>query len=279
MIFYGVPRKWVTNHILEIIILLQKNLDIRDRRWHMRNHKRCFIAKDAVAIMMDLFSITSRALANEIGELLRRKYVIVHVIDKEKPFEDKHVLFRFRGAFDDLELRRNPTSPRLYSISGDAESSDKDEELSSSSVTSSVSDIVRGTSTTSSSSERSSLRGSFSFSKNIPSIQRLRSPKLSGEKTMTIGDLESFSLSLSTTSTQSSSSHSSFVSDEWEDPKWVKEDDFLNTVEEKLQHTRTHDKTKRDKRGKHKHHHSREKKKRHYSRRHNKSKKNAQRAK
>lgn len=215
------PTRWVTDNMFAIILLLQKNLDIKDRRWHLKKRKACFDTKKAVTVIQDLFSIATRALAATVGEILRQKYVIEHVTHRNKPFRDRQSLFHFRRALMHLKKRRTSVSARgLYLLFSDDVSSSEDS---------------------------SSIKGVKSPRRSIRDIPKSASKsfyvrKKPGGDTPTkfrIGSKCDFSLSSSSSSSNSSSDES------WEDPTWVKEDS--------LETSRKHRKNRVKKT--HRHHH------------------------
>lgn len=77
-----------------IVKLLEQGLDVKDRRYHLKLYKSCFIGTDAVEFM-----ISNGITANEddavlIGRLLVEAGYIAHVL-REHDFENKHLFYRF----------------------------------------------------------------------------------------------------------------------------------------------------------------------------------------
>ncbi|TID29990.1 hypothetical protein CANINC_001502 [Pichia inconspicua] len=69
-------------------------IPIMNRRWHMKNHSRCFVGMDLVNFLIENFTdIDTREEAVEYGNLLMSKNVIQHVISKHH-FLDGHYFYR-----------------------------------------------------------------------------------------------------------------------------------------------------------------------------------------
>lgn len=74
--------------------------EVKDRRWRLRTYKKCFVAEDAVGwlvaagIQVDGQPV-DRGRAVELLEQFRRFGLIVHVVDRDKPFSDDMLYFEF----------------------------------------------------------------------------------------------------------------------------------------------------------------------------------------
>jgi len=70
-------------------------LAIKDRSYHLKNYKSCFIASELVEWLISSGEATDKKQAVELGQLLVNTDYIHHVVD-EHNFEDSYLFFRFR---------------------------------------------------------------------------------------------------------------------------------------------------------------------------------------
>jgi len=66
----------------------------KNRKYHFKTYSNCFIGSEAVDWMVENLNV-SRATAAELGQKMMNMGFFVHVIDKDKPFLDDHIFYRF----------------------------------------------------------------------------------------------------------------------------------------------------------------------------------------
>lgn len=76
-------------------IRLLGGLVIKDRSYHFKSYKTCFVASELVDWFVSSGEVESRAKGVELGQLLVDTDYIHHVVD-EHYFEDAYLFFRFR---------------------------------------------------------------------------------------------------------------------------------------------------------------------------------------
>ena len=81
----------------------KKNVEIKDRKHHLKTYKQCFIGKDAVDFLVDNGHAITRDDAVSLGRALQQSYLFEHVT-RDHQFADEHLFFRFldpneRGNF------------------------------------------------------------------------------------------------------------------------------------------------------------------------------------
>ena len=86
-----------------------RGIEIRDRWYHLRRYRSCFIASDAVTWIQSTLGV-SRERAVRIGERLTALGHIEHVVE-EHDFRDGHLFFRVRPAASDDDSRVPRTDP------------------------------------------------------------------------------------------------------------------------------------------------------------------------
>ena len=73
----------------EIMTLLQQGVSIRDRKFHFRTYKQCFLGTEAVDLLIQNKLAPSRTEAVQLGRRLVRDYVLFEHATREHDFEDK----------------------------------------------------------------------------------------------------------------------------------------------------------------------------------------------
>ena len=73
--------------------MMREEIELKDRKYHMRTYENCFIGSDAVKWMMENLEI-SRDEAIKLGQRLLFNNFIYHVAKKEQ-FEDREYFYRF----------------------------------------------------------------------------------------------------------------------------------------------------------------------------------------
>lgn len=84
-------------------------LDVRDRKWHLRIWRNCFVGEDAVDWMCHHFNC-SRADAIALGQRVMDRGYLRHVVDTKKAFLDGYYFYVF-------EVQRVHESDRLRPLS------------------------------------------------------------------------------------------------------------------------------------------------------------------
>eukprot|EP01084_Bolivina_argentea_P017534 32752_1 len=79
---------------------LKQHLDIKDRRWHLRTYKQCFIGSEAVETMIIANIANNEQQAIIVGNRLIQYNIIEHV---EKQHAFKNELFYYRFIYDDFD--------------------------------------------------------------------------------------------------------------------------------------------------------------------------------
>ena len=76
---------------------LRSGVEVKDRKYHLKKYKQCFVGREAVDFMVTSGWAKSRADAVRIGlELQIEHKLFEHVVDGEKhPFKDEYLFFRF----------------------------------------------------------------------------------------------------------------------------------------------------------------------------------------
>jgi alpha-tubulin suppressor-like RCC1 family protein len=81
----------------ELVALLKLNgPEIKDRKWHFRTWRSCFVASEFVdwVLLMGINGITQRHEAVVLGQQLIDAEAILHVVDARKRFKDAFLFFR-----------------------------------------------------------------------------------------------------------------------------------------------------------------------------------------
>ncbi|KAH9509752.1 hypothetical protein Btru_044427 [Bulinus truncatus] len=92
----------------EKIQMLQQGL-IRDRRYHLRKFKNCFVARDAIDWLIKMYHVQSRDEAVRAMQILLRNGMIHH---DDHEFKDQNLFYRF--TFDDDSYKLNKDLVGLY---------------------------------------------------------------------------------------------------------------------------------------------------------------------
>ena len=82
---------------------------IKDRKYHLKTYKKCFVGKKAVSWLVDQKISASRTAAVKCMQALLDAQLIHHVVDDHE-FKDDYLFYRFRedevaGGFDPVKLR------------------------------------------------------------------------------------------------------------------------------------------------------------------------------
>eukprot|EP01084_Bolivina_argentea_P198316 339625_1 len=73
---------------------LEMNLDIKDRKYHLKTYKQCFIGKEAILPIINCGFATSESTAVEFGNKLLKANIIAHV-EKKHNFKNDCLFYKF----------------------------------------------------------------------------------------------------------------------------------------------------------------------------------------
>ncbi|XP_013060802.2 DEP domain-containing mTOR-interacting protein-like isoform X1 [Biomphalaria glabrata] len=95
----------------QIRLQMQQQGLIRDRRYHLRKFKNCFVARDAIDWLLKMYHVQSRVEAVRAMQILLQNGMIHHVVDDHE-FKDQNLFYRF--TFDDDTYKLNKDLVSLY---------------------------------------------------------------------------------------------------------------------------------------------------------------------
>lgn len=95
----------------QLRIQMHDQTQVRDRRYHLRKYKKCFIGRDAVDWLLKMYHVQSRDEAVRAMQILLQNGFIHHVVD-EHDFKDQTLFYRF--TFDDDTYRLNRDLASFY---------------------------------------------------------------------------------------------------------------------------------------------------------------------
>ena len=78
----------------EMVRLLRKNLEVRDRSWRLMTFRDCFVGSEAVAWMVGKGMVDNKAEAVQVGNMLLACGIIQHVANAHV-FKNKILYYRF----------------------------------------------------------------------------------------------------------------------------------------------------------------------------------------
>eukprot|EP00005_Dracoamoeba_jomungandri_P012747 CAMPEP_0174267800 /NCGR_PEP_ID=MMETSP0439-20130205/34956_1 /TAXON_ID=0 /ORGANISM="Stereomyxa ramosa, Strain Chinc5" /LENGTH=556 /DNA_ID=CAMNT_0015355515 /DNA_START=65 /DNA_END=1735 /DNA_ORIENTATION=- len=81
-------------HLKKIAVALYNGVDVRDRKYHLRTYKQCFIGKDAAKFFIEQGFASNVLEAVSLGQQLVFCRVISHVVDQHG-FENKGLFYKF----------------------------------------------------------------------------------------------------------------------------------------------------------------------------------------
>eukprot|EP01084_Bolivina_argentea_P218359 370569_1 len=88
-------------------IHLEKNLDIQDRKYHLKTYKQCFVGSAAIYVIINLKYATNKDEAISFGNKLLNRKIIKHVTGKHK-FKNENVFYEFVKNYRD-SIPKTPT--------------------------------------------------------------------------------------------------------------------------------------------------------------------------
>lgn len=90
-------------------------IEVKNRKYHLKTYKKCFVASDAVSWMVNTLGLRTRARAEEMGQKLVEAQLIEHVVEPQ-PFKDKYLFFRFSSLLDSHSCSHSERMATLSSI-------------------------------------------------------------------------------------------------------------------------------------------------------------------
>ncbi|BFZ16651.1 hypothetical protein BsWGS_19691 [Bradybaena similaris] len=109
--------RWSSN-VYEIFLIgeqLRKQMHeqglVKDRRHHLRKHKKCFVARDVIDWLLKMHHVQSRDEAVSAMGILKQHGIFHHVTD-EHDFKDQTWFYRF--SFDDETYKLKPDLSSFY---------------------------------------------------------------------------------------------------------------------------------------------------------------------
>merc|ERR1712154_331782 len=78
---------------------LMSCLDIKDRKWHFKVYRQCFVGSEAVETMIQFKFASTKVEAIDFGNRLLKFGIIEHV-EKDHSFKDEFYFYRFVKGFD-----------------------------------------------------------------------------------------------------------------------------------------------------------------------------------
>jgi len=89
---------------------LEKSLEIKNRKWHFKTYRNCFVGRDAIETIINLKFATNAPQAIEFGDKLRQCHIIQHV-EQQHTFKNEKLFYRFLPGYDQrIDLERTPHS-------------------------------------------------------------------------------------------------------------------------------------------------------------------------
>ena len=93
---------------------LLKRIEIKNRKYHFRTYKNCFVASEVIDVMMQQRLVKTREDGVALGIALQKQLGIwQHVVD-DHLFADKYLFFRL--ATDETKTENDTTSCETSSI-------------------------------------------------------------------------------------------------------------------------------------------------------------------
>eukprot|EP01084_Bolivina_argentea_P151585 264581_1 len=84
--------------------LLEKSLTIKDRKWHLKTYKNCFIGSEAVETIIDSKIAASTYGAIIFGNKLITTDLIVHV-ENEHIFKNERLYYQFTEKYKKAKIK------------------------------------------------------------------------------------------------------------------------------------------------------------------------------
>jgi hypothetical protein len=74
----------------------KKHVEIKDRKYHLKTYKECFVGKEAVDFLVEAGHAATREDAVALGGALQQSFLFEHVT-RDHSFTDDYLFFRFLG--------------------------------------------------------------------------------------------------------------------------------------------------------------------------------------
>ena len=82
-------------HIRKMCQAVKENVEVKDRKYHLKTYKQCFIASEAVSMLIDKKYVTCESEAIVECQRMVKAELIQHVVDAKKPFANDKLFFKF----------------------------------------------------------------------------------------------------------------------------------------------------------------------------------------
>mmetsp|Transcript_27823 Transcript_27823/g.67361 ORF Transcript_27823/g.67361 Transcript_27823/m.67361 type:complete len:1915 (+) Transcript_27823:417-6161(+) len=105
-----ITSKTIDPFLIEVAELLKKKLNVRDRFYHFKRYKKCFVARDAVDVMMKNNLCGTREDAVDLGRKLEFELKLFRHVVNEHFFDDKYLFFEFVDGDDGDEVGEQASS-------------------------------------------------------------------------------------------------------------------------------------------------------------------------
>lgn len=86
-----------TGGLEELVEKFRANVEVKDRVYHMKTYKQCFVGKDAVKVLMKVGNISDVDEAVELGQRLLDAGEFHHVLRDHK-FKNEHLFYAFTSG-------------------------------------------------------------------------------------------------------------------------------------------------------------------------------------
>lgn len=107
----------------DLAAAFKRNVVVKDRMYHLKKYKQCFVASQAVDYLVESGGARTRRDAVELGRNLKKNGLFSHVIDQGKEFVDGYLFFRFNKGIDRLALLESKSNGRSFSATTERETS------------------------------------------------------------------------------------------------------------------------------------------------------------
>ncbi|CAD7702563.1 unnamed protein product [Ostreobium quekettii] len=101
-----------TNELLELGFRMSKNVELKDRQWHWKIFKNCFLGEEAVSWMISEGIVECVEEAVELGNRMIESGVIRHVTEDQR-FENQPLFYRFTEVVIDDDDGESATDDSL----------------------------------------------------------------------------------------------------------------------------------------------------------------------
>ena len=106
-------REYTEDELYDIADDLKVCLDIQDRTYRLKKYKKCFVATEAVDVMIENGMADTREEAVLVGRHLQKKQHLWNHVCDDHLFDDKYFFFRFLSDNDDCDKKGKTTKKKL----------------------------------------------------------------------------------------------------------------------------------------------------------------------